>query len=144
MAQDSAERVLAAADQQAQAILAQAHDRAAVSPQVSHAACREELERQVEEFNAFIADHNHRLQHSLQAQVSQLQKLLDEFTTLGEPVAFGDAVPRPPSPPRPMATGHPAGAHSATGRHPAPTPPTQQPAGPQACAPADGPDLEDD
>ena len=136
MAQDSANRVLAAADQQAQAILAQARDRTVVSPQENHAPCREELERRVEEFNAFIADYSHRLKHGLQAQVGQLQNLLDEFTTPG------GTGPTPPSQPQPMATDHPAGAHSATGRHPAQ--PMPQSAGPQACTPAGDSATEDD
>jgi DivIVA domain-containing protein len=132
MAQDSAERVLAAADQQAQAILAQARD-GAVVPRESHALCQKELERRVQEFNAFISDYRHRLQHGLRTQVVQLQNLLDEFT------APGDAGPTSPSQPPPMATGHPAGADSVIGRHPAPTGPTPQPADPQACTPAGGP-----
>jgi DivIVA domain-containing protein len=144
MAQDSAERVLAAADQQAQAILTQARDRAVVSPQESHALCRQELERQVEEFNAFIADYNHRLQHRLRTQVDQLRSLLDELTIPGESIALGDAGPTPPSQPPPMAADHPAGAHSATGRHPASAQPTPQPVGPQARIPTSGPDPEDD
>ncbi|WP_371786522.1 DivIVA domain-containing protein [Streptosporangium subroseum] len=131
MAQDSAERVLATADQQAQAILAQARDHAIVLQQETQTLCQQDLESRVEEFNAFVTDYSHRLTHSLQAQVGQLQSLLDELTI------SGDAGPAS-APSQSMATDHPAPLHSATGRQPASTPPIPRPASAQACTPAGG------